>query len=168
MNQTVFSNSHFVIEETPFKGLVVKDRTPEAVVIIALSENRLVAVRQFREPVQTWTIELPGGAVEQGENKVDAAQRELREETGYICGKLHHLGEYNSHACLVNRRVHAFFSDELIKRGETEFDEDEDLTVLYFTLEEAVANIRSGEWKDSEMVHALLLAHLKGHLHLPL
>ena len=64
-----------------------------AIVLVINHEAKVLMVRQFRPTLGVTTIEFPAGAIESGERPVDAAQREVREESGYRC-KLFQLGDY--------------------------------------------------------------------------
>ena len=62
-----------------------------AAVVPVTGDGRVVLVRQWRQPVGGFMLELPGGGVEAGEDPGKAAQRELREEAGYEAQELVHL-----------------------------------------------------------------------------
>ena len=69
-------------------GFEIAD-TPDAVAIVALdADERVVLVRQHRRAIGTDLLELPAGLVDDGEEPLAAAQRELREETGLHGGQL--------------------------------------------------------------------------------
>ena len=57
-----------------------------AVSVIAIEDDRILLVREYRHPVDRIVTDLPTGSVSAGENPFDAAHRELREETGYEAG----------------------------------------------------------------------------------
>ena len=59
-----------------------------AAVVPVTGDGRVVLVRQWRQPVRAFTLELPGGGVEAGEDPGDAVRRELREEAGYEAREL--------------------------------------------------------------------------------
>lgn len=61
---------------------------PSAVVLLQTAQGKIVFVRQFRPSKGAATLELPGGRIESGERPIDAARRELLEETGLACGRL--------------------------------------------------------------------------------
>ncbi|MEM2617686.1 MAG: NUDIX hydrolase, partial [Thermofilaceae archaeon] len=65
----------------------------EAVIVVPiLGGGRVLMVKQWRAPIQSWVLEVPAGKLEQGEDPREAAVRELEEETGYIAGSLVELG----------------------------------------------------------------------------
>ena len=67
-------------------------RHPGAVVMIAmLDDNTLLLERQYRYPLQRHFLELPAGKIDAGEEPLQAAKRELREECGYDARRWHHF-----------------------------------------------------------------------------
>ncbi len=73
------------------------------------SENEIVLIRQYRHGSQSITLEIPGGMVDHGEEPSRAAVRECHEETGYLAGSVHSLGELNPNPALFNNSLHTFY-----------------------------------------------------------
>lgn len=70
------------------------DSRDSAMVICMTDERKLVMIRQYRYMVDDDVLEFPAGFNESGETFEQSAQREFREETGYICGRLEELGTF--------------------------------------------------------------------------
>lgn len=162
--QPAYRNSRFDVYSTETDGLCIHEKQPEYCTVAALRNEQLVVVRQYREAVQGLTYELPGGRMEGAEDRESAARRELLEETGLVCGELVPLGTIHSHACLINRAVHLFFTREILSEQVQHLDDDEDIDVLTVPLSEAYAHIADGTWTDAELLSALLLARLHNHI----
>ncbi len=64
---------------------VRRENNREAVIIVPNNEDKIVLVKQFRIPINKYTLELPAGLINANESVKDAALREFREETGYNC-----------------------------------------------------------------------------------
>ncbi len=66
-----------------------------AVAVCALTPKKeVVLVKQYRKPVEKPLLEIPAGKLEDDEDRVEAAKRELEEETGYIAKELTHVDRY--------------------------------------------------------------------------
>ena len=87
---------------------------PGAVMVIAqLDDGRLVMERQFRYPVGMTMIEFPAGKFDPGEGALACAQRELREETGYVARRWARAGLMHPVIGYATERIEVWFADEL-------------------------------------------------------
>src|SRR5690606_27743593 len=133
-------------------------RHPGAVVVVAsLPDGRLVFERQFRYPLGRAFLELPAGKIDPGEPILACAQRELREETGYIARAWEHLGVM--HPCIgySDERIEIFLARELEAVGHA-WDEGEFLEVLSLGVDDAEAAVHEGRITDGKTICALFRA----------
>ena len=142
---------------------------PGAVLMIAeLTNGKLLFERQFRYPLDRVFLELPAGKIHPGEEILLTAQRELREETGYVAEHWHHLGTI--HPCIgySDERIEIFFARGLSHVGHA-LDDGEFLEVLELDLEEAIEAVRDGRLTDGKSVAGLFWAErvLSGRWPLP-
>lgn len=131
---------------------------PGAVVIIAVLPNGdLVFERQFRYPLRRVFIELPAGKLDPGEHPLLCAQRELREEAGYLAQYWQHLGVM--HPCIgySDESIEVFLARDLEYDGH-ERDEGEFLEVFHMGPAEARAAVLDGRITDAKTITALFLA----------
>jgi ADP-ribose pyrophosphatase len=129
-----------------------------ASVVPVTDEGNVVLVRQWRQPLGAFTLELPSGMVDAGEEPERAACRELFEETGYGAQKLEHLSSVHTSTGRSTEVCHLFrcvaVRDERGPRPEpTEF-----ISVVELPYGDAVRMASEGEIVDAATVLGLLLA----------
>ncbi|MFP4644527.1 MAG: NUDIX hydrolase [Spirochaetales bacterium] len=91
---------------------------PDWVNIVAVTRNSegrecFILVRQYRPGGEVTTLEFPGGLVDTGEQPVQAAARELEEETGYRARWLEKIGETNPNPAFMTNNVHTFVAHDV-------------------------------------------------------
>ena len=97
-------------------------------------------VRQERVAIGGKLLELPAGLIDEGEEPLESAKRELREETGLRGGQWRELTSFWSSPGFVNERVWVFAATGL-DEGETEPDEGEELEIVRWPLSEVEARL---------------------------
>ena len=130
-------------------------RHPGAVVVVALlGDGEILFERQFRYPLRRAFIELPAGKIDGGEDILDCARRELREETGYEAAEWRHVGV--KHPCIgySDERIEIFLAKGLSYLGHQR-DEGEFMELLTLTRKEAEEAIHAGEITDGKSIVAL-------------
>jgi len=138
---------------TSLRDIVVN---PDAAAVVPmLDDGRVIMVRQYRKSAEKTLLEIPAGKIDPGELPLEAAYRELREETGYRCTDM---------ALLFSMRVSPGFSTEVIhiyvarglSPGQTDFDEDEFVETDAVPLSELIGRINRGEIEDGKSIAGLL------------
>lgn len=130
---------------------------PDWVNVVARTpDDRLVLVRQFRFGVDALSLEVPGGAIEPGEDPVAAGMRELSEETGYG-GNPRLLGSVHPNPAILDNRCHIVLVEGAVHRGPVKWDHDEEIEVSTEPVGDVLAWARSGRITHSLTVAALML-----------
>ncbi len=136
---------------------------PGAVAVLAVDEGDLLFVRQYRHAVAAELIEVPAGKLEPGENAEAAACRELREETGFRCGELIHMGVICPSPGILSEVIHLYFARGLTFVGERP-DEDEFLSTVRIPRETFWEMMLHGEIVDAKTICAVNIARARGLL----
>ena len=131
------------------------------VVPVAGSPERkqFVMVWQWRHGSQELSLEFPGGVMEHGETPEDAAIRELKEETGYSCGKIKKIGEFSPNPAIMSNKVHFFLAEDLGDTGRQNLDEDEYVEVVLVDTEEVIQGMGEKPYTHALMGTALAMYH---------
>lgn len=129
---------------------------PDWINVIAITtDNRFVMVRQYRYALDVIETELCAGVIEQGETPLEAAQRELREETGYGGGEWREVMAIGQNPGSCNNLTHCFLATGVTRQGDQRLDRTEDIDVELLTRDELLALMRSGELHQAMMLAPL-------------
>jgi len=128
---------------------------PGAVAVLALLDNgNLVMERQYRYPLHREFIELPAGKIDEGEDILLCAQRELLEETGYLASEWIHLTTAWPCIGYADERMEYFLARGLTHVG-SKLDDGEFLEVFELSPGEAIEWIRQGKINESKTILGL-------------
>lgn len=131
-----------------------------AVAVVPMTEDgKIVVEQQFRYPIAQVITEIPAGKLDHPEeNRLEAAKRELEEETGLTADHWQELGEYYPSAAYCDERITLYLATGL-HQGKRNLDEDEFLNIRTADLEELVEEIMQGKIIDGKTQTALLKVH---------
>lgn len=134
-----------------------------AVAIVALTESGKIAlVRQYRTALDRVTVEIPAGKLEPGEDPLDCAKRELKEETGFVAGRIAYLTTIASSCGFSDELIHLYLATQLSFEGATP-DEDEFLNVDLVDVQELVDAVLDGKIEDAKTVVGALACDVMAH-----
>ena len=142
---------------TAFREYIVH---PGAVMIVPLTDDgQLVVERQHRYPLDHVLLEFPAGKLDAGETSLHCAQRELREETGYVAREWAYAGLLHNAPAYSDEFIEIWFARGLVA-GAQELDEGEFVEVLTMSEAELLAKSASGKLTDAKTMVALLKLQL--------
>lgn len=121
------------------------------------NDPQLMLIKQYRYAADDYLYEIPAGRLDPGEEPIDCAHRELREETGCTATSMEHLYTMYTTPGFTDERIHIFMATGL-STGDSALEPDEFLTVESLTLAKALDMIRRGELKDAKTVTGILFA----------
>lgn len=130
---------------------------PGAVAVLAVTDLlEIVLVRQYRYAVGEVLYEIPAGKLEQGEDPLKSAQRELSEETGFQAASWQHLATFYPAPGFCNEKMYLYLAQDLVAK-EAHPDEDEILACERMPLPIALEKIKTGEIKDAKSLVGILM-----------
>ncbi len=135
----------------------VVEHSGAVAVIVAPTPQQLVLVRQYRPPLAAYTWEVCAGGIDPGEDPLAAANRELREETGYRARTMRKLWTAYSAPGFCTELLHFFVTDDF-EPGPTDFDAGEDIETRAFDLDELYAMMQSDRLPDAKTQIAVMWA----------
>lgn len=138
IKDTILTNGH----EHPFTYVEYRD----SVCVLALYQGNVIAIEQYRHTLNSWELELPCGAVDEGERAEEAAVRELWKETGFLAGEMTFLGKYYTNQGYSSCSCGIYFT-ECTARGSAEREETELIQVRPIPVNEFDAVVRSGAFR---------------------
>lgn len=151
-NQAVF--------EGPQGEILQRDvvRHPGAVAVVAIDKDEVILVNQYRPALEAVTLEIPAGKLDvSGEERIDAARRELNEETGLDSKNLTLLSEFHNSAGFTDELTSIYLAENLMPtEAKAVSVEEEYLTVTRVSFEKALQFVAQGVITDAKTVIGLL------------
>ncbi|MGJ3235110.1 NUDIX domain-containing protein [Marivirga sp.] len=156
-NPWIRVEEHDVINPTGGKGIYGKIHFRNiAVGVVPIDDDgNTWLVGQYRYPLDQYSWEIPEGGCPIGEQELEAAKRELKEETGLKAENWEELLRIHTSNSVSDERGVVFLAKNLTQ-GETDFEETEDLKIKKLPLSKAIQMVMDGEITDSISMAALL------------
>ncbi len=133
-----------------------------AAVVAVRDDGKLLMVRQYRNALDRYTLEIPAGGLEgPDEPTIVAAERELEEETGYKTqSPLEPLITIRTTVAFCNEKIDIYVAKNLVK-SQQNLDEDEYINVEAWDVNDLIAQIYEGVIEDSKTISAIMAYHHK-------
>ncbi len=129
-----------------------------AAVVPVMDDGRIIMVRQYRNAIDCYTLEIPAGGLNGADEPTkDAAHRELEEETGYYAdiNDLDFLLSLYTTVAFCNEKIDIYVAKNL-KKTEQHLDDDEFIDVEFHTIEELTDLVLNGKITDAKTIAALM------------
>ena len=134
------------------------------VAIIAIADDNVLLVKQFRQAVGKELLEIPAGGIESGEDPVATVRRELQEETGYLPRKVERLGGFYSTPGYCTEYLYLYLATDLIP-SQLYAEDTESIKLDKVPISQISSLITSGSICDAKSIAGLLtfLEYRKAH-----
>jgi ADP-ribose diphosphatase len=163
----VYKSRVFQVEETRVRfpdgrerDIAVVRHAPVVVLIPVPAHGQVILIRQYRASIARETWELPAGGVERGESEEQAARRECEEEISLVPDALERLGAWFPSPGFCDEAMIFFRASDLrspAPNSPHKPDEDENIRVQVFTVQEAKAMAASGQIVDLKTAYGLTM-----------
>ncbi len=168
ISKTVFKSRYLSVNKDIVQlddGLIITDYytadVSDAVMIIAITDqNNVILKKEYRHACKQDTIECPAGIIEPGELPIDAAKRELLEETGYSSEQWTYFGPTKECSSRLTNTLHMFFANQCIKTQNQSLDPNERIEVVMAPIRQVSEMIMSGTIASNSTVHAFYMASM--------
>lgn len=146
------------IKDKPYKRDIVHHKSG-GVGVLAIVDEKIVFVKQYRPAVQAEVIEVPAGKLEPNEDPMITGMRELAEECGLKAQRLHKICTMFATPGYCDEQIHLFYAQGVSSlEQKLEMDEDEEIELLYLSIEEALQGVENGSIKDAKTIIAIQYA----------
>lgn len=138
---------------------------PDWINVIAITtEGLFVMERQYRQGLGKTCYEIPAGVMEKGETALEAARRELQEETGYGDGEWQEIMTLSGNSSTTSNITHCFLAKGVRKISEQHLDNTEDLNVCLLTAEQVMLLLTNDKIRQALMAAPLWKYFAENHL----
>lgn len=131
-----------------------------AVIVPVFDDNTVALVRQYRHPAGKYLLEIPAGSLNEGEDPMQGAARELEEEIGVTAAKIEKLTEFYVSPGFLTEKMHLFLATGLTETAQM-LESDEILTLHLYTFDQLSTMIQTGEIEDAKTIIGIMMASTK-------
>lgn len=118
-------------------------------------DGKILMVKQYRMAIDSYTLEIPAGGLNQGEDSRTCAIRECEEETGYQAGEVHHLIDVYTTVAFSNEKICIYYTNDITKSKQN-LDDDEFVTIERHSIDEICSMIFDGTIQDAKTIAGIM------------
>lgn len=159
--KTVYQSKFFKVDQVEIERdgkRFTKDfieRVPVVFILPYTAQNEIYLELQYRDIFQKSLLEIIAGQIDPEEDPLEAAKRELQEETGLQAKNWKKVATWQVGAN-QKQTIHLFFATDL-EEGEQQLDEDEEIETVKLSLDEALQKVENGEISIGSHAATILL-----------
>ena len=135
----------------------ILEKRDTALIVPITNDGKLLLVREYFTAIDEYQLSLPKGRVEEGENELETANKELQEEVGYKAGKLEKLGRLTMSPGYLTQKTHVFLGRNLVKSKKIG-DEEETPKLIMHPFNQFEELIEKGKITEARVIAALYIA----------
>ncbi len=124
-------------------------------IVAVTKEEKIVLINQFRHGVSASVLEIPGGMIDEGEEPIVSAERELLEETGFAAEEFIEIGCVHPNPALFDNMCYTFLAKSAVKVNEPEFEGAEDIETVLYDVSDIKKLIKTRKITHSLVLNAL-------------
>lgn len=167
-SETIYENEFITVNEDsvikpdkkPGKYTTVSMKTGAATLVMDDDKN-VYLTKQFRYALGKDSIEVVAGGIEEGEEPLETAKKEVKEELGIKAEEWTEFGFLHTDTSIVKSPAHLFIARKL-EFEEPEQEGSEEISMTKMSLDEAVEKVLNGEITHAVSCYLILKAHLRG------
>lgn len=135
-----------------------------AVVVPITNDGKFILVKQFRYPLQKELIEFPAGKLDDNEDPLECAKRELEEETGFKSEEISYLGKIYTAPGYCTELLHIYLAKNLKEGNHNREEGEKEMQILKMSFDEVLELIKAEEIVDSKTISALFFLYNKNEI----
>jgi len=143
-------------DDLTYKREIIEHRG-SAVIVPLFDDGTVALVRQWRHPAGKYLLEIPAGSLENGEDALTGAARELEEEIGCTAATIEHLASFYVSPGFLSEKMHVYLATGLTETAQ-DLDDDERIDIVRIPLVEAIKMCRDGSIEDAKTIVGLTFA----------